>query len=136
MDISQREAFSQTEMALSGEYFANNISMEYPGINAGLSYVARIETVEVVEKWGELLQVIKSIRGKNWLIKHENILEPIHNNWNWPEKRSFLFLCKPRLVFNPPIKKHYLQRGTGFFSKKYLSFDKLFAARDGENSNT
>jgi len=42
---------------------------------------------------------------------------------------------KPRLVFAPPIKKECLVAGTGFLSKRFFSFDELFAAWEGKNLN-
>jgi hypothetical protein len=32
------------------------------------------------------------------------------------------------LVFNPPVQKENLQRGSGRLSKRFFSFDNLFAA--------
>jgi len=39
-----------------------------------------------------------------------------------------LLLGAPRLVFNPPVKKGNLQKGTGWLSRRFFSFDELFAA--------
>ena len=85
-------------------HFGKRVSKNYPGIHIGVSCIARIETVEVVEIWDDLLRTVKSIRGENWLTKNKDFLEAIRKSWNWPKKRSFLFLGKPRLVFNPPEK--------------------------------
>ena len=41
---------------------------------------------------------------------------------------GFLFLSKPRLVFNPPVLKDNLQKGKGWLSKRTFSFDELFEA--------
>ncbi|MCK4629558.1 MAG: hypothetical protein KAT56_11180 [Sedimentisphaerales bacterium] len=118
-------------------HFGQKISMNYPGVRVGLSYIARIETVEVVEKWQDLMKIIQSIRGKNWLNKHKSSLEPIHKKKDFKNniKRSFLFLGEPRLVFNPPVKKDRLQKGTGWLSKKFFSFDELFLAWEGKKGN-
>jgi hypothetical protein len=114
-------------------HFGQSIANNYPGIHVGLSYVARIETVEVIETWDELLGVIRSVRNKSWLSKHKNILDQVHKKWDWntDKKRCFLFLGEPRLVFNPPITKDRIQKGYGWLSKRFMSFDDLFAAWEG-----
>jgi hypothetical protein len=40
-----------------------------------------------------------------------------------------LLLGEPRLVFNPSIRKERLQKGKGWLSRRFFSFDELFAAR-------
>jgi len=111
-------------------HFGQNIAANYPGIQVGISYIARIQTVEVVESWQDLIDIIKTVRGATWLRKHKIFLDPIHKAWNWNhgEKRYFLFLGTPRLVFNPSIGKEYLQKGKGWLSKRFYSFDSLFEA--------
>lgn len=118
-------------------HFGQKVSENYPGIRVGLSYIARIETVKVFEKWEQLLKTIQSIRGKSWLMKHNKFLKRARKNWDWEGKRkiSFLFLGEPRLVFNPPVKKECLQKGKGWLSKRFLSFDDLFSAWEGKNVN-
>jgi len=118
-------------------HFGQRVAINYPGIHVGLSYIARIETVEVLETWVQLFKTIQSIRGKSWLTKHKEFLKPIHKNWDWEKirKRSFLFLGTPRLVFNPPVKKECLQKGKGWLSKRFLSFDELFSAWEAKNVN-
>jgi hypothetical protein len=109
-------------------HFGQRIARKHPGAKVGISYIASIEQVEVGETWEELLQITREIRGKQWLNGHMHLLEPLHQNWKWPHKRSFLFLSKPRLVFNPPVLKESLQKGKGWLSKRTFSFDKLFEA--------
>jgi hypothetical protein len=49
--------------------------------------------------------------------------------WNWRgERYTMLLLGKPRLVFNPPIKKANLQNQPGILVKRFHAFDELFAA--------
>jgi hypothetical protein len=110
-------------------YFGQQIARNHPGVQVGISYVASIERVEVVETWKELSQAVQEFRGKQWLKGHMPLLKPLHRDWDWPQKRSFLFLSKPRLVFNPPVRKKDLGKSAGFLGTKYLSFDDLFAAR-------
>lgn len=111
-------------------HFGQSIAANYPGIQVGISYIARIETVEVVESWQDLINIVKTVRGTAWVRKHKVFLDPIHKAWAWnnKEKRYFLFLGTPRLVFNPPIWKEYLQKGKGWLSKRFYSFDNLFEA--------
>jgi len=108
-------------------HFGKSIASNHPGIHAGISYVAKIETVEVVESFRELCDTSGQIRGKSWLKKHLNLLAPV-KDWDWTKRKSFLFLDSPRLVFNPPIYKGNLQNGSGWLSKRVFSFDEFFAA--------
>jgi hypothetical protein len=108
-------------------HFGKSIAYTHPGVNPGISYVARIENIEVVDGWEQLLQATASFRSKPWLKKHIGYLEGIHRIWKWEgEKRSILYLGEPRLVFNPPVKKENLQAGKGWLSKRTFSFDDLF----------
>jgi len=97
-------------------------------VHVGISYIARIERVEAAETWQDFFAVVKSLQGKTWWNSHRSELEPLKSAWNWKEgaRYSFLFLAKPRLVFNPPINKEKLQKGKGWLSKRVFSFDQLF----------
>jgi hypothetical protein len=109
-------------------HFGQWIARKHPGTQVGISYIAAIEEVEVVDSWKEFLQTVGKVKGKTWLNGHMHLLDPLHREWNWPRKRSFLFLSKPRRVFNPPILKEHLQRGKGWLSRRTFSFDELFNA--------
>jgi len=110
-------------------HFGQRIARNHPGVQVGISYIASIEQVEVVETWKDLLQTVRGVRGKHWLNSHMPLLLPLHRAWNWRDtNRSFLFLSTPRLVFNPPVLKENLQKGSGWLSKRFFSFDTLFAA--------
>jgi hypothetical protein len=110
-------------------HFAQKIARKHPGVQTGVSYIACIECVEVVEKWKELLQAVREVRGKQWLNSHIKFLQPLRLGWDWRDtKRTFLFLLTPRLVFNPPVPKDKLQKGSGFLGKRFFSFDNLFEA--------
>ena len=125
----QYQRSSQLAEAL---YFAphlgQRIARKHPGVQVGISYIAKIERVEVGETWKELLQIVREVKDKHWLNGHMNLLQPLHREWTWPSKRSFLFLSKPRLVFNPPVLKDELQEGKGWLSKRTFRFDDLFEA--------
>jgi len=109
-------------------HFGQNIARDHPGVRVGVSYIASIQQVEVVETWQELLQVARAVRGKQWLNGHKQFLTPLRD-WDWRDaKRNILFVATPRLVFNPPVLKENLQEGSGWLSKRFFSFDTLFAA--------
>jgi hypothetical protein len=110
-------------------HFGQKIARKHPGVQVGISYIASIKSVEVVETWKELLHVVGVVRGKQWLNSHMSLLEPVHRRWDWNhQRRSFLFLSTPRLVFNPPVLKENLQKGSGWLSKRFFAFDTLFEA--------
>lgn len=108
--------------------FGNQISRVHPGVRAGISYIARIERVEVVETWKSLLARVIEAKDRRWLRKHLALLRPLRSGWAWPQKRYLLFLSRPRMVFNPPVLKANLQKGRGFLGKTAFSFDDLFEA--------
>ena len=111
-------------------HFAYTISNIHAGVHLGISYIAKVEQVEVVETWQDFQTAVITLRGKKWWLKHLNELKPLKTDWDWStgRKRVFLFLAQPRLVFNPPVQKEKLQKGTGFLSKRFHSFDELFSA--------
>lgn len=109
-------------------HFGKAIAHEYPGIEPGVSHLAKIEDVVVVETHQDLVAAIDGHRGKAWRKSHREYLDSLRS-WSWRGKRySFLLLGEPRLVFNPPIKKGNLQGGSGWLSKRMFSFDELFEA--------
>lgn len=122
------EASSQMAKArYFAPHFGQSIAANHPGVHVGISYLAQIQEIVVVENYNDLCDAVKEQRGKNWYAKHAKLIEPL-KTWTWSENRlSFLFLGQPRLVFNPPVKKENLQAGKGFLSKRVFSFDELFA---------
>jgi hypothetical protein len=123
------EANSQLPEALYfAPHFGQALARTHPGVHVGISYIARIERVEAAETWQDLFALVKSVHGKTWWNSHRSELEPLKSAWGWKEgaRFSFLFLAKPRLVFNPPINKEKLQKGKGWLSKRVFSFDELF----------
>lgn len=109
-------------------HFGQRIATNYPGVTPGISYVAKVEGLQVVETWRELVDVLVDERGKTWFRKNQEFVGPLRRYWKWPKQRSFLLLGQPRLIFNPPIHKENIQAGKGFLSKQFLSFDELFGA--------
>jgi hypothetical protein len=126
--------FEKDTRVTQAKYFApcfdQSVVEQYPGIQHGISYIAKIESIEVVATWSDFEKVIYSNRKGWWLRQNKKYLEPIRNEWTWDgsRKHTFLFLGKPHLAFNPPIKKVHIKKGTGFLGKLYLSFDKLYEA--------
>jgi len=111
-------------------HFGQHISNMHPGIATGISYIARIESVGYATTWRELQDLMVKERGRVWMKRHAESLQDLHRAWSWTEgeHRCFLFLGQPRLVFNPSVHKESLQKGSGWLSKRFLSFDELFAA--------
>jgi hypothetical protein len=125
------EATSRLSEALYfAPHFGRKITDEYPGVNIGISYVARIESLGQVVTWKEFRKLIHKERGGFWWKRHASTLEGLRRAWPWNtgELRSILLLHEPRLVFNPPVRKENLQRGKGWLSKRFFSFDELFVA--------
>lgn len=125
--------FEKSERRYEALYFApifgGKITKLHPGVKKGVSYIAKIENVEIVQSTKELLTILKKHKGKVWLKKYQQLLfksyprKLLKNN-----KFSFFILAKPHLIFNPPISKQVLQGGKGRLSKLYYSFDDLFNA--------
>ena len=109
-------------------HFGQAIARDYPGVLVGVSYIAKLEHVEVVESWGELTEAARETRGKPWFNTNKHFMLPLRG-WGWKDaKRYVLFVKTPRLVFNPPVLKKNLVTGSGWLAKRFFSFDELFAA--------
>lgn len=67
--------FTKANTVAQARYFAphfgQQIARQLPGISAGISYLARIDRVEVVEDWNDLIGIVHNVRGKTWLNKNE-----------------------------------------------------------------
>jgi len=125
--------YEKTGKASQALYFAphlgQKLARELPGIYSGISFVSKIEAVEVIDNWKLFVQATNKHRGGRWLLTNKDIIAPLKKNFkSSKEQRTVLFLSEPRLVFNPPINKNLLQKGTGYLSKRAFSFDELFAA--------
>lgn len=112
-------------------HFGHDLVQECPGIHYGVSYVAQIESVQVFETRKDLKALLHEHRSKVWLNKYTSTIDAVEG-LRGSEHRTALLLGEPRLVFNPPIQKKNLQRGTGWLSKRFWSFDQLFKAWAGE----
>jgi hypothetical protein len=110
-------------------HFGQKLARELPAIYSGISFVAKIEAVEVVDEWRLLKEAAKKHRGGHWVASNRDVIAPLRKHFGRRhEQRTALFLSEPRLVFNPPINKNLLQKGTGYLSRRAFSFDELFAA--------
>ncbi len=109
-------------------HFGRRIAAQHPGVTRGISYVARIQSVGYADSWKEFIQLLITERGRTWCRQNKPALDALHRNWSWPRPRCFLLLGAPQLAFNPPVRKEGLQRGKGWLSKQFLTFDELFRA--------
>jgi hypothetical protein len=111
-------------------HFGMKIAKSHAGVSVGISYIARIDSVGNATTWQEFQDLMWQKRGRTWWNQHKSLLKELHNgsSWNKTTHRSILLLGKPRLVFSPPIPKERLQKGKGWLSKRFLSFDELYAA--------
>jgi hypothetical protein len=109
-------------------HFGQSIADQHPGVTRGISYVARIESIGYANTWKEFIELLTTERGRVWCKHHKRVLDALHRDWSWPCPRSFLLLGAPQLAFNPPVRKERLQRGKGWLSKQFLTFDELFRA--------
>lgn len=113
-------------------HFGKNLARKQPGIFQGISYIGRIEEVIYAENWIEFKNGICAKRSKTWWNSHEPLMKELRDvkSWRWTHTtpRNFLLLGEPRLAFNPPVRKERLQKGKGWLSRRFFSFDDLFAA--------
>jgi hypothetical protein len=122
-----------TEAGYFAPHFGERIANHHPGISIGISYVAKIEEVDLADSRKGFFEILRKHRGKAWVQKNSDLLQQTVRYWKWDGiTRHFLFLAEPRLVFNPSVKKELLQKGKGWLSKRYLSFDELFQAWSGK----
>jgi len=123
--------FGGPEALYFAPHFGQQIANAHPGIAAGISYIARIESVGCATTWREFQDLMAKERGRVWMRSQEaKPLRDLHREWlrKGDNQRVFLFLGQPRLIFNPPVRKESLQKGSGWLSKRFFSFDVLFAA--------
>jgi hypothetical protein len=125
------QAGSQLAEALYfAPHFGTRITNEHPGIGTGISYIAQVLSVGHATTWQDFRELMLTERNSVWWRRHKAVLQDLRQQWPWNkgQHRSFLLLGKPRLVFNPPVRKENLQAGKGWLSKRFYSFDELFAA--------
>lgn len=122
-----RESSRLPEALYFAPHFGQKLAWEISGVQVGISHVAQIETVEVIQHVDEFRDAVRTVRGPKWLRENRRVFEVM--DWRGLQDRlSIVFLGQPRLVFNPPIKKANLQTGSGWLSKRFFSFEELFEA--------
>jgi hypothetical protein len=113
-------------------HFGKAIAGSHPGISVGISYIAKVRKIEVVDDWNSFINATISASGRNWYNTHKSKIDSLkdHPEWDWTSgrKRTFIYMDEPRLVFNPAVKKEKFQKSNGNLSKFYFSFDDLFKA--------
>ena len=109
-------------------HFGQKVSNIHPGVQIGISYVAKIENVRVARDFNELMDIVAEERGRAWLNRSKHLLQTKRREWFKKKPQyTFLFLSRPMMVFNPPVKKERLQEGKGWLSRRFFSFEDLFA---------
>lgn len=123
--------FERQTQLMDASYFAPHFGAKieslYGGITHGISHVAKINSVVVAEDEAQYREAVVREKGRAYLKRHEAALMYPFKEWG-PEKRYLVFTSQPLLVFNPPIEKSYLQKGSGWLSKRAYSFEDLFKA--------
>ena len=110
-------------------HFGKSVTAHHDLVSHGVSYVARIQRVDVFDSWPGFRELLKGVRGNAWLREKSDVLDDLHRHWTWKRghKRSLVVLSPPRLAFHPAIEKRYLQRGKRL-SRRTFSFDDLLVA--------
>jgi len=106
--------------------FGQKITSIQCGFKPGISYIARIKDIVVVESKPDIIDGLKKHFTKKQIRGFSTVLE---HRYRQREKRFMLIMDEPRLLFSPPIPKTNLMGGTGFLGRHYFTFDELFRAR-------
>jgi hypothetical protein len=116
-------------------YFGRKISEILPGVREGLYYVSFIYDHIGIYSYEDLVKEIKiHVRKRKLKKQFPNLDECLRDIRKTDEKYDetkplmLLLLNKPHLVFNPAIPKGNLQKGSGWLSKNYYSFEELFSS--------
>jgi hypothetical protein len=132
-DVKKESQMSQA--IYFAPYFGRQVAETFPGLQEGISYLGRVVSVDVVDSinaWKKLAR--KHYRDSGNINSRLELIDELSEAWNWDDnnQRFIFFLKPPRLVFNPSIKKHLLQGGSGWLSKHFYSFENFFDAWGGE----
>jgi hypothetical protein len=110
-------------------YFGRSVSASHPGLQEGVSYIAKIISLEVAETPAEFMAIAREVRRKFGFKGEQHYVKQVRKYfYGRNNKYSFIFLSVPRLAFNPPIQKPFLQKGRGFLNKHFYSFDQFYQA--------
>jgi hypothetical protein len=112
--------------------FGGDVPSLRPGLQKGISYIAKIISVKDAETRTDFLEIEKQARKDGFDGASDCVKD--FKDWFFPKKNSkrfnVVFLSVPRHAFNPPIQKAFLTESTRF--KKNFSFDDLYRAWSGE----
>jgi hypothetical protein len=115
-------------------YFGRNVSFSHPGLQEGVSYVAKILLLRKIETFGDVARVARDARRETDFCGESDQIKKIKSWFNWKQNQAYnlFFLSRPRLAFNPTIKKKFIQKGTGWQVRHFYSFDEFYRAWGGE----
>jgi hypothetical protein len=120
------------EASYFAPYFGQAVSASHPGVQVGFSYIAEIVSRPKVETFADAKAVWREVNKEETSFSGEWDKLKIIQNWGWKSPRILLFLSAPRLAFNPPIKKKYIQKTQWSLQRTSYSFDEFYRAWSGE----
>jgi len=117
-------------------YFGKRISASktvqalHPGMKAGVSYIAKIIAIETGETPRDFEAIAKELRKRHNRRKEWNCSTAIKEFFGGKRfAYCFIFLDEPRLAFDEPIQKMYLQKSPKYtLAQKLWSFDEFYRA--------
>jgi hypothetical protein len=126
---------SLSEARYFAPYFGKDVSAIHPGVHEGISYIAKIVSVQVAETGHDFMAIAREVRKSHGFRGEPDYVKRVRDWFFYKgrtKKFSFVFLSVPRLAFNPPIKKSNLRKGKGFLGRGYFTFDQFYRAWGGE----
>jgi hypothetical protein len=117
-------------------YFGKNISASktvqalHPDMKAGVSYIAKIIDIQTSETPTDFEAIAKELRKKHNRKKEWSCSKAIKEFFGGQRcAYCFIFLDEPRLAFDEPIQKRYLQKSPKYtLAQKLWSFDAFYRA--------
>ena len=110
-------------------YFGRGVSASHPGLQEGISYIAKIISVKTVESRSDFRKIVREVSDEHDFRGEDEYLDRIPKIYDFKKDQfRFIFLSVPRLAFNPPIQKRYLKKGGRFQLNQYYSFDDFYRA--------
>jgi hypothetical protein len=122
-----------SELKYFAPYFGRKVSDSHPGLQEGISYIAKIISVQVAETAEDFMRIATEVRKKTTFRGEQQYVEDFAK-WFFEKRKRYscAFLSIPRLAFNPPIQKPFLQDGRGFLNRHYYLFDEFYQAWGGK----
>ena len=127
------------KMRYFAPYFGQLVSASHPGLQEGISHIAKILSVREAATAGEFKSIVEQVKKETRFQGGQDYVNQV-KEWffgksYWGRKKtiySFVFLSVPCLAFNPPIKKGFLRKRPGQIGKGYFTFDQFYRAWGGE----